>query len=146
MSRIALLLTLLFVLTGCGSQSAPPAPTATPFPRVATSIPRPMNAAERGLILFQKMQPKVGFACITCHYVHSDARLIGPGLGGLKDRAPEYMPADTIEEYIRQSILYPDDFLAPGNPAYPPRIMPRRYSEVFSEQELEDLVAYVMSL
>jgi cytochrome c2 len=46
-------------------------------------------------------------------------------------------------EYLRTSILDPGAFLVPGFPDY---LMPRTYGEVFTAAEINDLIAYLMTL
>jgi mono/diheme cytochrome c family protein len=46
-------------------------------------------------------------------------------------------------EYIRTSILHPSEFLVPG---YPDNLMPKTYGEIYTEDEINDLVAYLMTL
>jgi mono/diheme cytochrome c family protein len=140
-----LLLTLLLAACGAAATPTPTAePTATPVP--ATATPREQTAAERGLVLFTTMQQEAGFACITCHYPYSDDRLIGPGLQSLAERVPEYNPDASIEDYLRNAILAPDEFIVPGTPAYPPHVMPAKYAQIFTDEQLDDLVAFLMSL
>lgn len=142
---LTLLLTLL--LTACGSNTPPtvtPVPTATPIP--ATATPDKQTSVERGLILFTMMQKEAGFACITCHYPYSDDRLIGPGLLGLAERVPDYNPNLSVAAYLHASIVDPDVFLAPGEPAYSARVMPAKYGDIFTEAEINDLIAFLMSL
>lgn len=46
-------------------------------------------------------------------------------------------------EYIRTSILHPSAFLVPG---FPDNLMPKTYGEIFTEDEINDLIAYLMTL
>lgn len=46
-------------------------------------------------------------------------------------------------EYIRTSILHPSEFLVPG---YPDNLMPKTYGQIYSEDEINDLIAYLMTL
>ena len=49
----------------------------------------------------------------------------------------------TAEEYLRESILDPDAYLA-GN--FQDGLMSREYPKVLSEQQLADVIAYLMTL
>lgn len=90
--------------------------------------------------------------CTNCHSVdESQQRLIGPGLWGLHERAVERVeeaPADDPVTYVRNSIIYTNDYIVPadeGGP-YPANLMPGNYEELLTEQELTDLVAYILTL
>lgn len=90
--------------------------------------------------------------CTNCHSVdESQQRLIGPGLWGLHERAVERIeeaPADDPVTYVRNSIIYTNDYIVPadeGGP-YPANLMPGNYEELLTEQELTDLVAYILTL
>jgi cytochrome c2 len=110
----------------------------------------------------------VGFACATCHRVDTTDRLIGPGLLGVGN--PAHDPSDhetghrmamhDVEEtehrmdptrdtnsdpveYLRTSILDPGAFVVSG---FPDNLMPKTYSQIFTEDEISDLVAYLMTL
>lgn len=45
--------------------------------------------------------------------------------------------------YIRMSILNPGAFVVPD---YPDNLMPRNYAEIFTEADINDLIAYLISL
>lgn len=147
-TRCALIAALWLV----GCTTAPPSPTRTPPPTdtpAPTATPTraaPLDAPGRGQILFSTMRVEVGFACATCHYWNAETRLIGPGLRGVSQRAPDYNPEASVEAYLRQSILEPDAFIAPGQPPFLPGLMPRTYGSVFTEDELADLIAYLLTL
>jgi hypothetical protein len=48
-----------------------------------------------------------------------------------------------VIEYIRTSILHPSAYVVLG---FPDNLMPQTYGEVFSETELNDLIAYLLTL
>ena len=50
---------------------------------------------------------------------------------------------DEVVTYIRTSILQPSDFIVPG---FPDLLMPQIYAQVFSDQEVNDLIAYLLTL
>jgi cytochrome c len=101
----------------------------------------------RGEQLFRGAAPIAGGnlpACIECHPVTpGDRSDIGPGLAGVADRAATTVPEQTAEEYLRQAIVRPDAYLAGG---FQEGIMPRNYDDGLSPQELDDLVAYLLTL
>ena len=85
--------------------------------------------------------------CSQCHSVTPDElRLIGPGLWIVAERGETRVEGETAVEYIRNSILHPNDFIAPGDPAFPPGLMPQNYEEVLTEEQLNDLIAYLLTL
>lgn len=154
-------------------------PTATPLPPTETPVPPteaptevpaepeaaagdPLEAAlaagdpEAGMAVFNAQwalpdnQPQ--WACSSCHSVDpSQTMLIGPGLWNVVQR--DYIDeteSQNAVEYIRNSILHPQDFIAPL-PADSPMnawslLMPHGWEEALSEQELNDVVAYLVTL
>jgi len=133
--------------------NTPELPTSTFTP---TTIPTQAPAADsvdgnpaNGDTLFHELRAEVGFACSTCHNPTATQRLIGPGLQGIRERAATRVEGMTAVEYIRDSILNPNNHLAPsedGGPDFPSNLMPQIYSQVWSEQQLNDIIAYLLTL
>ncbi len=90
--------------------------------------------------------------CASCHSVdESQIRLVGPGLWGLAQTAEERIVEsgeDSVTEYIHNSIVHPNDYIVPGDSAgpYPENLMPANYGDILSEEELDGLVAYIITL
>ena len=141
------------------------APTDTPPPTIsptvaATTAPTEAPAAEglvgdpeRGQVVFttQHLMPDgVSWMCATCHSITPDQQLlIGPGLWNVSIHGVHHQndPNVTPEEYIRTSIIDPQAVIAPHpQGAQWPVPMPTTWAEVLTEQEIDDLVAYVMTL
>jgi mono/diheme cytochrome c family protein len=87
------------------------------------------------------------WACAQCHSVTADqARIIGPGLYNLQAVAGTYVPGENVVEYIHNSIVNPNAFIAPGDPPFPPNLMPQNWGDVLTPQELNDVIAYLLTL
>ncbi len=99
--------------------------------------------AENGEVLFNEMQPEAGFACATCHRVDSEEQLIGPGLLNIPSRAATRVEGMSAEEYIHTSIVDPGAYVVDG---YPDQLMPRNYTDIFDEEQIADLIAYLLTL
>ncbi len=84
-----------------------------------------------------------GSPCSTCHYVDSTDSLVGPGMLGLAERAAERVDDQSAEEYLYNSIIHPNEYVVDG---YPGQVMPLNYEDLLSEQDLYDLVAYMLTL
>jgi mono/diheme cytochrome c family protein len=81
--------------------------------------------------------------CATCHSKETGTVIIGPSLAGIANLAAERVEGVSAEEYLRQSITQPDAFVVEG---YPAGVMPAKYTEELSEEELDSLVAYLLTL
>ena len=92
--------------------------------------------------LFTAFQPSAGIACSTCHKVDSEQRLVGPGLLHIAERARTRSTTQTAADYIRTSIVDPSALVVDGYAD----IMPKNWGQIFSEAELNDLIAYLMTL
>jgi cytochrome c2 len=98
---------------------------------------------EHGKQLFNTFFDQAGYMCATCHRVDSEEKLIGPGQLNVGVRAATRVPGQVAERYIYNSITNPQAFVVPG---YPQNLMPQVYSKIFSEQDIYDLIAYLMTL
>lgn len=144
----------------------PPTATATEVPATATPIPPTATEtsipptdvptlaptatlvtvagdAQKGMELFNTMREETNFACATCHLVDSEERLIGPGLLNVSVRAETRVAGQTAEEYIHNSIIHPSDYVVAD---YPDALMPQVYADIFTEEQIQDLVAYLFTL
>jgi hypothetical protein len=146
----------------------PPPPTSTPEPPTATFTATPITVpaagdddfeAEiaaalaagdpaHGDELFHTLRTEVGFACSTCHNVDNPNRLIGPSLQNIRETARTRVPGQGPVDYIYESIVEPNAFMVPPDESgpYPENLMPMIYGELFSEQELADIIAYLLTL
>lgn len=88
--------------------------------------------------------------CKVCHPTNATGAIPGPLLTGLSRRStetiqrPDYVGrAKTVAEYLRESMLEPDIYVTPGFTA---GLMPKSYATDLTEQEIADLVAYMLTL
>lgn len=81
--------------------------------------------------------------CANCHRVTTRGFAVdaGPNLEGVGTFAGERVDGMSAEDYIRQSIIDPLAFVVVGEYANP---MPEDYAELLSDQQIEDLVTYMM--
>ncbi len=122
----------------------PEPPTATPAPPTNTPPPPPVGDAANGEVLFTTLVTEAGFACSQCHNVDSTDRLIGPGLQGIGERAATRVDGQTAVEYIRTSIVEPNAHIVEADPPYPESLMPQVYADVFTDDEINDIIAYLL--
>jgi hypothetical protein len=72
-----------------------------------------------------------------------DVVLVGPSMAGIANRAGSQVSGQSAEDYLRESIVDPDAFVVDGFAA---GLMTSTYGSALSEQQIEDLVAYMMTL
>jgi cytochrome c553 len=108
-----------------------------------TAEPAASNAgggdAARGDELYH--QTTIGAAsapgCVTCHSQEEGVTLVGPSHAGLASRS------DVDEAFLRQSIMEPDAVVTEGFTA---GVMYQNYATDLSDQQIDDLVAYLLTL
>lgn len=82
--------------------------------------------------------------CIGCHAINpGEPASIGTNLSNIGNRAATTVPGQSAEEYLRTSILDPDVYLAGG---FQEGIHYRGYKQALTEQQVEDLIAYMLTL
>lgn len=143
-----ILILILSLVAGCGTN--PPAqpttePTETPKPETSEDETSDSDKSP-GEVLFNQFIEEVSFSCNTCHYPDSDDRLLGPGLLSIEERFETYdIEVDSLESYIKQSIQDPGAFIVPNESPYPVNIMPRTYGDIFTDEELDMLIDFILS-
>jgi cytochrome c2 len=108
-----------------------------------TAMVNLLGNPERGDELFHQNQPSVGFACINCHNIDTEERLVGPGLLNIEERAATRVEGTSAVEYIHTSIVAPNEYVVEG---FPENLMPQTYEDIFSDQDLYDIIAYLLTL
>ncbi len=123
-------------------------PTETPVPpteapTVAAGAPGTGGDPAKGQVVFNTFFEQTNFACATCHFFDKEDRLIGPGLKGIGQRAAGRVPGETNAQYIYNSIINPSAYVVPD---YPDGLMPQIWAQVLTPEQINDLVAYLMTL
>lgn len=95
--------------------------------------------------LFTKNIPD-GMGCYACHNIDApqtttERGAIGPNLGNLPEVAGTMVPGMSAEDYVRTSILQPNDFIVEG---YMAGIMPQDFGTRMTEEEINSLVAWLL--
>lgn len=133
-----LVLALVMLLAACGGGGGDQAATEGGG---STSVGDAVN----GKALYE--QTVIGSAsapgCITCHSLEPDVVLVGPSHAGLASRAGDYQEGVPGEEYLRTSITDPDSHIVEG---FTPGVMYQNYADDLSAREINDLVAYLLTL
>ncbi len=108
-------------------------PTPAPIgPVVDESTPE-----GRGLALFTQA------GCVACHTIQGvSTASVGPALDGLASRAGSTVSGLSAEEYIHESIVDPNAYVVTG---YSPDVMPQNFSEILSEEQISDLIAFLQA-
>lgn len=139
MHRRTLLLILLaftmVALVACGGGDEPAADEG------AAAV----GDASRGEELFkqQTIGPNNSPGCITCHSLEEGVQLVGPAQNDVGARAAGRVAGMSAEDYLRQSIMEPNAHVVEG---YDPDVMYQNYGEELSEETVDDLVAYLLTL
>ena len=92
------------------------------------------SAAKAGEELFAKTVIGSQAGCITCHSLDAGVVIVGPSMDGIGNRG---------EDYLKESILDPDAKLADGFPA---GTMPQVWGEELTSEQVDQLVAYMLTL
>lgn len=101
------------------------------------------DAVQRGKDLFAQSVIGTEAGCSTCHSLEAGVTIVGPSLAGIGTTAATMVSGMNAEEYLRQSILEPDAYVTEGFPA---GTMPQVWKDVLTEDQVNDLVAYLLSL
>jgi mono/diheme cytochrome c family protein len=82
--------------------------------------------------------------CANCHAIRpGEPANIGTNLSNIGNRAGSTVDTQSAQEYLRTAIVDPDAYLAGG---FQEGIMYRRYGDVLTAAQIDDLVAYMLTL
>jgi mono/diheme cytochrome c family protein len=128
MRKVIYVLLIVFVcgLTACGGGDTAPAEG-------------PGDAAAGEVVYNNVAAP----ACGTCHSLEPGVDGVGPSLGGIAAGAGSRVPGVSAAEFLRRSVTEPNADVAEGFVA---NVMPATYGAQLSEEQLNDLVAYLLTL
>lgn len=120
-----------------------------------TQVPvRPVTAEDDPIAAGENLYRNIAPPCQACHSTQPGVNMAGPSLAGLASRAAEIVAspdytgeAADAEGYIRESIVDPSAHVLPGAmySAAGMSFMPHTYGEMLSEEQIEELIAYLMS-
>jgi mono/diheme cytochrome c family protein len=82
-------------------------------------------------------------ACSFCHSLRPGETIVGPSLAAVSGVAGRRVPGKSAEAYLRESVVDPDAYVVEG---FGPGIMPSTYVTQLSDEQIADLVAYLMTL
>ena len=145
---------LIYILMEVIPFFKPVAPQSAPVPAVAPAVPvapaspQPLAYSGNGNAANgEKLFASQG--CAACHSLKEGEKIIGPSLfhagQTALNRVKDAMykgKAKTAEEYIRESIVEPNEYVVSGFPA---GVMVQDFGKKVSAQEIDDLVAFLMT-
>ena len=128
----------VYRVTYAGVDAAVPV-SATPTPETLPTPAPELLALGEALYLngAQDAPP-----CVSCHRL-DDSPGLGPSLRGLREVAGQRVSGQGAADYVRRSITHPNDYIAPG---YNAGYMYQDYANRLTDDQLDALVAYVLSL
>ena len=132
------------------SEPATSTPTAEPPPateEVSATEPLVEGGPERGSEIFEAGGDILSpiNRCAACHTLDGtvqDYASAGPSLQGIAERAGNRVPDLDAVEYLRQSIVDPNAYVVEGFDA---NRMPRAYSIFMSEEDIDDVIAFLLT-
>lgn len=141
-----------------GMINMPPSPTATmaamDMSGMATVPTSPVSGdAEKGKLLFREGidKPEVP-ACVTCHNDDKDEVKVGPALSDIGEHGPMHAAerGQDVETFLREAIINPNaNLMTDPDHVFAVNgvsLMYQSYGKELTEQQISDLVAYLLTL
>jgi mono/diheme cytochrome c family protein len=117
--------------------------TTTAAPEAVVLAPLPPGDAAAGESLFNMpMQVRLNDACSTCHSTAGAEAGWGPVLDGIGAVAGDRVEGLSTEGYLHESIIAPRAYGLEGWQL----VMPGNYAEILAEQDIADLIAYLLEV
>jgi len=131
--RIFVLVLFSMMLAACGGKS--------------NAGGNPANASvgdpAAGKVLFNQGTIQSAPGCTNCHSIEPGQVKVGPSLAGVASIAGTRVKGQTVEEYLRTSILDPNAYIVQG---FPSGVMYQDFKDLMTDKQVNDLVAYLLTL
>ncbi|MGI9643129.1 MAG: hydrogenase iron-sulfur subunit [Acidimicrobiia bacterium] len=101
------------------------------------------SRAEAGRSLYFETTLGVNAGCRVCHSLRPGEVIVGPTFAGIGTAAATRIPGMSAEDYLFESILDPNAYIVDG---FEPNVMLANYDELLSEEEIANLVAFLLTL
>ena len=85
----------------------------------------------------------VSNGCIACHSLEKDVRVVGPSWYSVGATAGERVAGESAGLYLYTSIVDPNAYI---NEGYVAGLMPLTYKDILSNEQMADVIAYLLSL
>ncbi|MCB9133895.1 MAG: hydrogenase iron-sulfur subunit [Anaerolineales bacterium] len=96
----------------------------------------------RGKQLYYEMALGENVSCRVCHSLDPGVVLVGPSFAGIGTRAATRIPGMSAKDYLRQSILHPNEYKVPGFENQ----MLQNFGATLTEEQVDDLIAFLLTL
>ncbi len=128
---VGILVILALVISGCGRSTPAPTPAET-----TGNLP-PAPSVDQAQPLIEKG------GCGSCHIIPGIEGATGTIGPSWCDPAEEVQAGEEDVEFLRESILDPNAEIAPG---YPANLMPQNFGQIFTDEEIDLLAAFIANL
>lgn len=81
--------------------------------------------------------------CANCHATSGETIIVGPSQAGIASRGSQRIPGMDARTYVKNSIINPKDYTVEG---FQDNLMPTDYGILLSVEDIEALVAYLLTL
>lgn len=137
---IGIIAACILLITGCGATTSHP--TLTPSTSVAPltiSVTASIEESQRqGELLFNGIA-----TCNACHTVNAVGGLVGPDLVGIAVRIVANHSDLSVEAALELEIVNPTEHVTEN---FRGDLMPLNYVDILTPQQIQDIVAYLVSL
>ena len=154
--------TAMVAPTATPEPTTAPAPTATPEPTAAPAtaadsgasdssgadsefagVPEGVAALIPSADVARGEQLTLQNACIGCHNLNPDLPMAGPTWHNVAETAATRVEGESAPAYLYNSIVHPNDYVVEG---YAPGVMIQTYGDTLSDQDLADIIGYLLTL
>ena len=124
---------LIVLLNFTPEESTGEAVTADSYREALAALPGDTDIANGGAAF-------ITYGCAACHDSAASTG-VAPSLDGIAERASERHPPLSADAYLYESIVHPSAYLVEGYS----NVMPQNLRERMSDQEMADVIAYLMT-